>query len=91
MHPYAYHFFRRHRRLLIFLAGGGLVQFILVNGQIIVCQLAIQERNCAVVAPGRAAAFIHVALETALPGISAFITELSSHTFTSSLQKVVLV
>jgi hypothetical protein len=77
--------------LLNFLTGGGLFQFIFVNRQKIVGQLAIQERNCAVVAPGRAAAFNHVAFETALPGISAFITELSSHTFTSSLQKAVLV
>jgi hypothetical protein len=84
-------FARGTGHLLIFLAGNGLVQLILIDRQILVCQLSMQERNGAVIAFSRAAAFNYVALETVLPGISTFITELSSHTFTSSLQKVVLV
>ena len=75
---------------LIFLVSDSLVQFIVVNEQVVVFQLAIQEREGAVLAPGRPAAFDDVAFEAVLPGISAFVTELSSHTFTSSLQKVVV-
>jgi hypothetical protein len=73
------------------LAGDGFVQCILFNRQFIVCQLPIQERKRAVIASGRAATFNSVTFETVLPGISTFITELSSHLFTSSLQRVALV
>ncbi len=76
---------------LILLVSYSIVEFIVVDGVVFFCQLAIQEREAAVLAFGRSAAFNDVAFEAVLPGISTFITELSSHTFTSSLQKVVLV